>query len=402
MAKKNSLQELAKVPTGIKGLDEITLGGLPKGRATLVTGGAGCGKTLLSAEFLKRGIQEFNEPGVYITFEETKAELIQNVASLGFEFDKLIEAKKLYIDHIFIDRESLKEVGDFDLQPLFIRIEQAIKAVGAKRIVLDTIEVLFSAFSNEAIIRSELSRLLQWLKNTGITAIITGEMGKDRSITRHGLEEYVADCVIFLDNLSANQICTRRLRIVKYRGSIHGTNEYPFIISSSGISIYPITSLGLNYTTSNQRISSGIDRLDTLLGGGGFYKGSSIMVSGSTGSGKSSVAAAFAQSMHRLKKRCLFFASEEPPHQIIRNMASIGIDLQSAIDEGYLKIIATRAMHFGLETHLVNFMDEIKKFKPEAVIIDLISNLIRAGKPNDVNTLLTRIIDFLKESRLPV
>ncbi len=394
-----SLEELPKAATGIRGLDDITFGGLPKGRPTLVAGGAGSGKTLLSMEFLVRGATMFGEPGVFVAFEETPGELAKNVASLGFDVEKLIEEKKLVIDFVRVERSEIEETGEYDLEGLFIRIGYAIDSIGAKRVVLDTIESLFAGLKNQAILRAELRRLFRWLKDKGVTAIITAERGTNE-LTRYGLEEYVSDCVIMLDNRVTGQISTRRLRIVKYRGSRHGTNEYPFIIDERGISIMPITSLTLDYGVSTDRISSGIARLDSMLGGKGFYRGSSILITGTAGTGKSTIAAHFAGSTCQRGERCLYFAFEESPGQIVRNMESVGINLQQWIDKGLLKIHSARATLYGLETHLVTMQREVDDFKPSVVIVDPISNLINAGESSDVRSMLTRLIDYLKSRQI--
>ncbi|WP_342645277.1 circadian clock protein KaiC [Mucilaginibacter sp. CSA2-8R] len=392
---------LAKTPTGIIGLDEVTLGGLPTGRPTLICGSAGCGKTLFSLEFIVRGAQQFNENGVFIAFEEKANELAANVASLGFDLNKLQQEKKIRIDYIHIDKNEIEETGEYDLEGLFIRLNHAIDSIGAKRVVLDTLENLFSGLSNQTILRAELRRLFQFLKDKGVTAIITGERG-DSSLTRQGLEEYVSDCVILLDHRIINQISTRRLRIIKYRGSVHGTNEYPFLIDEEGISVLPVTSLLLNKPASTERVSSGIPSLDQMLGKEGFYKGSSILVSGTAGTGKTSVAASFVNNACSQKNRCMFFAFEESPRQIIRNMQSIGMDLQAHIDDGFLQFFASRPTLYGLEMHLVAIHKAIKKFKPQVVVLDPITNLITVGTVSDVKSMLVRLIDFLQEEQITV
>ncbi len=386
---------LEKSPTGIGGLDEITEGGLPQGRPTLVCGGAGSGKTLFSMQFLAQGAIKYGEPGVFLAFEETSDELSKNFASLGFDLQKLIEMNKLLIDYIYIDANEIEETGEYDLEGLFIRLGTAIDSIGAKRIVLDTLEVLFSGFKNEAILRSELRRLFRYLKSKGVTAIVTGERG-DASLTRYGLEEYVADCVILLDARMEEQIATRRLRIIKYRGSKHGTNEYPFLIEDDGISVLPITSLGLNHSAPTEMVSSGIERLDNMLDGKGYYRGSSVLISGTAGTGKTSFAAHFAAAACMRGERSIYFAFEESPSQIVRNMRSIGIDLEPWISAGLLQIRSLRPMAFGLEMHLADIHRYINDFKPRIVILDPISNLINVGTPNDVRSMLTRLIDYLK------
>ena len=390
-----SLEGLPKCQTGIRGLDEITEGGIPKGRPTLVCGSAGCGKTLLAMEFLVRGAVQYNEPGIFMSFEESSEELIQNVASLGFDLNDLEARKKMYLDYVRIERNEIEETGEYDLEGLFIRLNHAIDSIGAKRVVLDTIESLYGGLSNESILRAELRRLFRWLKEKGVSAIVTGERGEN-TLTRHGLEEYVSDCVILLDNRVEGQISTRRLRIVKYRGSAHGTNEYPFLIDEKGISVLPITSIGLQHDVSTERISSGISRLDTMLGGEGYYRGSSILISGTAGTGKTSIASGFANSACSRGEKCLYFAFEEAPSQIIRNMRSIGIDLEPWIKQGLLDIYAVRPTIYGLEMHLVKMYKLVRDFKPRVVIIDPVTNLIAIGSDTEVKSMLSRLIDFLK------
>jgi len=389
----------AKCTTGVRGLDEITFGGLPKGRPTLITGGAGSGKTLMSMEFLVRGATDYNEPGVFMAFEETAEELAQNVASLGFDLEELIAHKKVLVDYIRVERSEIEETGEYDLEGLFVRLNYSIDSIGAKRVVLDTIESLFAGLGNEAILRAELRRLFRWLKEKGVTAIITAERGES-TLTRYGLEEYVSDCVILLDHRVQNQISTRRLRVVKYRGSVHGTNEYPFLIDEKGISIMPITSLTLDYAISAKRVSSGIPRLDAMLEDKGFYCGSTILVSGTAGTGKTSISAHFASATCQRGERCLYFAFEESPNQIIRNMKSIGINLEPYVKNGLLRIHAIRSTFYGLETHLVQMQKNVDDFKPTAVVVDPITNLITAGEESDVKSMLTRLIDYLKTKQI--
>ena len=388
-----------KCASGIRGLDEITDGGLPRGRPTLICGSAGSGKTLIAMEFLVRGAVEFGEPGVFIAFEESGAELAQNVRSLGFDIDKLVEENRLAIDYVHVERSEIDETGEYDLEGLFVRLGFAIDSIGAKRIVLDTIETLFGGLSNEAILRSELRRLFRWLKDKGITAVITAERG-DGAFTRHGLEEYVSDCVIVIDHRVKKQICTRRMRVVKYRGSAHGTNEYPFIIEDDGISVLPITSAGLAYEVSDERISSGVSRLDAMLGGQGFFRGSSILLSGTSGTGKTSLAAVFADATSRRGERCLYVTFEESPGQIIRNMRSIGLDLRTSIDRGTLRLIGARPTRHGLDTHLALLDKWIRGFAPQVVIIDPISNLVDVGSVYETKSMLTRLIDHLKSKQI--
>jgi circadian clock protein KaiC len=397
----NPGNSLPKTPTGISGLDQITGGGLPSGRPTLICGAAGCGKTLLSLEFVVRGALDFGEPAVFMAFEEKADELAMNAASLGFDLPRLQKDKLLKIDHVHIDRSEIEETGEYDLDGLFIRLGYAIDSIGARRVVLDTIENLFSGLNNQAILRAELRRLFGWLKEKGVTAIVTGEKG-DGTLTRQGLEEYVSDCVIVLDNRVVNQISTRLMRIVKYRGSVHGTNEYPFLIDEDGISVLPVTSLLLNHDISTQRISTGIASLDKMLGGKGFFRGSSILVSGTAGTGKTSIAAYFAHASCLRKERCIYFAFEESPQQIIRNMQSIGVDLQKDVDSGFLEMHASRPTLNGLEMHLVAIHKKIKRFRPKTVILDPITNLVTIGSMSEVKSMLIRLIDFLQEEGITV
>jgi circadian clock protein KaiC len=400
-SKKNLSNILYKTPTGITGFDEITGGGLPAGRPSLICGDAGAGKTLFSIEFIVRGAMQYGEPGVIMAFEEKAEDLETNVASLGFDLKKLQKEKRLWIDHVHIDRSEIEETGAYDLDGLFIRLGHAIDSIGAKRVMLDTIENLFGGLSNEGILRAELRRLFGWLKDKGVTTIITGERGQG-SLTRQGLEEYVSDCVILLEHRVLNQISTRLLRVVKYRGSLHGTNEYPFLIDEEGISVLPVTSLKLDNEVSTQRLSSGIPTLDVMLDGKGFYRGSSILVSGTSGTGKTSIATYFADATCKRKERCLYFAFEESPRQIVRNMSSIGIDLQKHIDAGLLQLQSARPTLHGLEMHLVSIHKQVKKFKPRTVILDPITNLVTIGSMAEVKAMLIRLIDFLQGENITV
>ncbi|MDP1857836.1 MAG: circadian clock protein KaiC [Gemmatimonadaceae bacterium] len=388
-------RSLAKAPTGVQGLDEITGGGLPRGRPTLVCGSAGCGKTLLAMEFLVRGATQFGEPGVFMAFEETSKELAENVRSLGFDLDDLVERKKLAIDFVRVERNEIEETGEYDLEGLFVRLNYAIDSIGAKRVVLDTLETLFGGLSNAAILRGELRRLFRWLKDKGVTAIITGESG-DGTLTRHGLEEYVSDCVILLDHRVVDQVSTRRLRIVKYRGTTHGTNEYPFLIDEDGISVLPVTSMGLQHEVSTERVSSGVPRLDMMLGGEGYFRGSTVLTSGTAGSGKTSLAAHFALAACQRGERCLYFSFEESPGQLLRNMRSIGIDLAPWVKKGLLQFHSSRAAIHGLEMHLATIHKLVRDFQPRVVIMDPIDTLVTAGTRRDATVMLTRLIDFLK------
>ena len=390
---------LPKSPTGIHGFDEITLGGLPTGRPTLVCGGAGCGKTLFGIEFLVRGATQFNEPGVFMSFEETNEELTINVASLGFDLNDLIKNKKVVLDHVHIERSEIEETGEYDLEALFIRLGYAIDSIGAKRVVLDTIESLFAGLPNQLILRAELRRLFRWLKDKGVTAIITGERG-DETLTRQGLEEYVSDCVIILDHRVTEQASTRRLRVVKYRGTSHGSNEYPFLIDETGFSVLPVTSLGLEHTVSNERISSGIKALDEMLEGKGYFRGSTVLVSGTAGIGKTSTAAHFAEAACKRGERVLYFCFEESPNQLMRNMLSIGIKLEPWVKKGLLRFQASRPTLYGLEMHLAVTHKFVNEFKPDIVILDPINSFVIGDRESEVKSLLMRIVDFLKVNQI--
>jgi circadian clock protein KaiC len=388
-----------KALTGILGLDEITGGGLPAGRPTLICGSAGTGKTMLGIEFLVRGATEFGEPGVFILFEENADELAANVRSLGFDLEKLVAQKKLKFDYVYIERSEIEETGEYDLEGLFIRLGHAIDSIGARRVVIDTVEALFAGLPNHAILRAELRRMVRWLKDRGMTAIITGERGP-HSLTRYGLEEYVADCVILLDQRVTEQVSTRRMRVVKYRGSEHGTNEYPFLIGNRGLSVLPITSLSLNHKASTERISTGIKRLDEMLGGKGLYRGSSVLVTGSPGTGKTSIGAAFIAAACQRGERALMFAFEESASQIVRNMRSIGIDLEQWIKKGLLKIPTSPPTLHGLEQHLLVMHDAVIDYRPSAVVVDPITNLAIEQHSSEVKSTLVRLIDFLKQREI--
>ena len=384
-----------KTPTGVEGLNEITGGGFPQGRPILVCGSAGSGKTVLAIQFLIKGITEYNEPGVFMSFEESPKDLTQNVRSLGFDLDGLIAQKKLRIDYVRVERTEIQETGEYDLEGLFIRLNHAIDSIGAKRVVLDTIESLFSGLNNTAILRSEIRRLFQWLREKGVTTIITGERG-DNTLTRQGLEEYVSDCVILLDFRVIEQIATRRLRIVKYRGSTHGTNEYPFLIDENGISVLPITSLKLEHTTSSEIISTGLPGLDKMFSGGGYYRGNSTLITGSAGTAKTILAAYFALSSCKRNENVLYFSFEESPDQLIRNMLSVGINLQPYIKSKLLLVHSSRPSLHGLEMHLLTLYKYIREFNPNTVIIDPISSLITIGSRGEVRAMLSRLMDMLK------
>jgi circadian clock protein KaiC len=391
----NGLTTLAKTPTGIRGLDEVTDGGLPRGRPSLICGPAGCGKTLLAMEFLVRGITEFDEPGVFMAFEETREDLVANVASLGFDLHQLEADRTLALDHVKVVAGDMISTGDWDLDGLFIRLGASIDAVGAKRVVIDTIETLFGAFGDTATLRAELRRLFLWLKARDVTALITGERG-DGVLTRHGIEEYVSDCVISLDHLVRDGTSTRRLRVVKYRGSLHGTNEYPFLIGENGVTVQPITSLGLQHGVSRKRVSTGVNRLDVMLGGAGPFRGSSVLVSGTAGTGKSTLAAQFCDAACARGERAIYFAFEESQDQIVRNMTSVGMDLASWVDQGLLQFRCVRPSLLGLEAHLAAMQNLVDEFDPAVVVLDPISDLVGVGTMRDVAAMLTRQVDFLK------
>ncbi|HET9401490.1 MAG TPA: circadian clock protein KaiC [Candidatus Acidoferrales bacterium] len=389
---------MPKTPTGIRGFDEIMGGGIPKGRPTIVCGGPGCGKTMFGVEFLVRGAMEFDEPGVLITFEESFEEMAQNVASLGFDLKGLAAQKKLAMDFVKIEPSEIEETGEYDLEGLFIRLDYAVKSVGAKRVVLDTVEALFSAFSNVAILRAEIRRLFRWLKDRNLTTVLTAERGEG-ALTRHGLEEYVSDCVILLDHRTRQQISTRRLRVVKYRGSAHGADEYPFLIDEQGFSVLPLSSLALSYKVSEERVPTGIADLDDMLEGKGYFRGSSILISGTAGSGKSSVCAMLADETCRRGERCLYIAFEESPSQLVRNMKSIGTDLEQWLRNGSLALEAWRPTNCGLEMHLLRIHKLIEQHKPDVVILDPVTNLIE-GAEREVNSMLMRLLDYLKTKRI--
>ena len=388
-------QPLQKCPTGIKGFDEITEGGLPKNRITLISGGAGSGKTLLGIDFLVNGAIQYKEPGVFMSFEETEDEIYQDVASLNLDLAGLISKKEICFEHVVLDRNDIHERGEFNLEGMFVRLELAIDSIQAKRVVLDTIESLFAGITDTGVIRLEIKRLFQWLKQKQVTAVITGEQGQN-SFTRHGLEEYISDCIILLDNRVRQQVSTRRIRVIKYRGSNHGTNEYPFVIDKNGLSVIPITSAGLDHPGTAERVSTGIASLDKLFAGNGYTRGSTVLISGTAGTGKTSLAASFADSSCKVGERCLYISYEESPGQLVQNMRSVGLDLEKWTKKGLLKIVSTRPAFFGLEMHLLDLYKILADFKPTAVIIDPLTSLIGQADTSEVQSMLTRMIDALK------
>ena len=396
-SKKNSAfnhNQLDKCLTGIKGFDQITEGGLPNNRTTLLCGGAGTGKTLWGIDFLINGAINYNEPGIFMSFEETEDQLYKDVASLNLDLRGLVSRKKILLDYVLLERRDIQE-SNFNLEGLLIRLEHAIDSIGAKRVVLDSIESLFAGLTDAGILRLEIKRLFRWLKAKQVTAIVTGEPGQGL-YTRHGLEEYISDCIIFLDNRVNEQISIRRIRVIKYRGSNHGTNEYPFVIDKNGLSVIPITSAGLDQPGTNKRVSTGIPSLDKMFKGPGYTRGSTVLVSGTAGTGKTSLAAAFAVDKCRRGERCLFLSYEESSGQLVQNMSSIGFHFEPLMKKGLLKIVSTRPSFFGLEMHLLEVYKIIADFKPQAVVIDPLTSLIGQGNQLELQSMLTRMIDLLK------
>ncbi|CAN5538549.1 circadian clock protein KaiC [soil metagenome] len=391
---KTTAQPLRKVPSGIAGLDEITFGGLPAGRPTLIAGAAGCGKTLFALTFLVKGATEYGEPGVLMSFEERAQDLVENVSSLGYDLPGLIADKQLLIDYVRVERSEIEQSGEYDLEGLFVRLGHAIDKIGAKRVVLDTLEALFSGLGDGPVLRAELRRLFQWLKDRGVTAVITAERGDEGQLTRHGLEEYVSDCVIALDNRVDEQITTRRLRVLKYRGSAHGTNEYPFLIDQGGISVLPVTSAGLSHSISDEVVSSGIEGIDAMLGIGGYYRGSSVLLSGPSGTGKTTFGSHFVNAACAAGQRAIYFSFEESPEQIVRNMRSVGLDLATHVASGRLRFESARPSLFGLEMHLVLMIRQIEAFAPAVVVVDPISAF--RGSESEIHATLLRLVDYLK------
>lgn len=395
LRKVPGLQGIEKSRSGIHGLDEISRGGLPKGRTTILCGGAGCGKTMIGLEFIVRGAIEFGEPGVVVAFEETPEDMAKNVASLGFDLNHLVQTKKLFMDHIYIEPAEIEETGEYDLEGLFIRLDHAVKSIGAKRVMLDTLEALFSGFGNAAILRAEIRRLFRWLKDRGLTTVVTAERGEG-TLTRHGLEEYVSDCVILLDHRITDEISTRRMRIVKYRGAGHVADEVPFLIDENGLSVLPISSMELQHKVSSERVATGIADLDNMLEGQGYFRGSSVLVSGTAGSGKTTIASAFAQASCRRGEKCLYVGFEESADQVARNVRSVGVDLKTWTAKGLLLHEAWRPTQYGVEMHLLRIHQLVEKLQPASVVIDPITSLVSGGSHQQAQSMLVRLIDFLK------
>ena len=392
--------QLRKCPTGIKGFDEITKGGLPKNRTTLVSGGAGAGKTLLGLDFLIKGAADFNEPGVFMSFEETGEELYNDVAALNLDLAGLVSQNKIRIEHVVLERKDVGE-KDFNLEGLLVRLEHAIDSIGAKRVVLDSVESPFSGITDVGVLRLEIKRLFRWLKTKQVTAIVTGEP-REGAYTRHGLEEFISDCIILLDNRVSQQIAIRRIRVIKYRGSSHGTNEYPFVIDDEGLSVIPITSAGLSQPGTTRKVSTGIPSLDKMFRGvrPGFARGSTVLASGTAGTGKTSLAAAFAIESCKRGERCLFLSYEESAGQLIQNMGSIGIHFKPWVEKSLLKIVSVRPSFFGLEMHLLDLYKLVDSFKPQAVVIDPLTSLIGEGDEREIRSMITRMIDLLKSKQI--
>jgi len=393
VSKHSNFSTLAKAATGVDGFDELTGGGLPQGRPTLVCGGPGCGKTLFALQFLVHGAMH-GEGGVFVTFEETEEDLLKNAASLGYDLPDLIERKRLTVEYVRVERSEIEETGEYDLEGLFIRLDDALRTTRARRIVLDTIESLFAGLTDAGVLRAELRRLFNWLKERGITAVITGERGTD-TLTRQGLEEYVSDCVIFLDHRVNEQISTRRLRVVKYRGSSHGTNEYPFLIDRRGLAVLPVTSLQLIHRATSERVSTGLDWLDDMFGGRGYFRTSSVLLSGGAGTAKTTLAACFLDAACRRGERALCFQFEESPSQYARNMRSVGLNIDRWVKKGLLQIQAARPTLYGLEFHLATMHREVDEMKPAVVVVDPLSSFT-GGSFDEVNTMVMRLIDYLK------
>lgn len=387
--------QLPKSPTGIVGFDQITNGGLPAHNITLISGGAGSGKTLFGLDFIISGAIKYGESGVFMSFEESSEELIRDVASLNWDLKGLVSDRKVMLEFVTLSRRDIQE-AEFNLEGLIVRLESAIDAVGAKRVVMDSIESLFAGITGQGILRLEIKRLFRWLKDKGVTALVSAEPGPNGAYSRHGVEEYVSDCIVFLDNRVSDQHSIRRIRIIKYRGSSHGTNEYPFIIADDGLSVIPITSAGLTQRKTTKRVSTGIPSLDKLFQGGGYIRGSSVLLSGTAGTGKTSLAVAFVAERCRRGERCLLLSYEESPEQLVQNMASIGLQLAPFVEAGLLKIEASRPSSAGLERHLLDLYKTIAAFKPKSVVIDPLTSLIGEGSEREVQSMVTRMIDLLK------
>ncbi len=386
---------LKKSKTGIKGLDTITNGGLPKGRPCLVCGKAGTGKTILGIEYIVNGIRKFSEPGVIISFEERTADLMENVASLGIHLQKHVDEKMLAIDYVYIERSEIEEAGSFNLDGLFIRIAEAVRITGAKRILIDTLESLFSGFTNEQLLRAEIRRLFKWLKEKGLTAVITAEAGEN-TLTRYGLEEYLADFVLLLDSRMQNNVCTRRLRVVKYRGSKHGSNEFPFLISDTGFSILPITDISLDYEVSLERFLTGINKIDNMLGGKGIYRGSALLISGTPGCGKTSLAAAILDAACKRGEKVMYISFEESKKHMLRNLASIGIDIKKWIENNLFHFENFRVVSYGVETHLIKMIENLEVENPSLVVIDPLSSLTKETLTLESRSLVLRVLHYIQ------
>ncbi|WP_240236172.1 circadian clock protein KaiC [Nocardioides sp. CFH 31398] len=366
---------LEKAATGIEGFDDITFGGLPRARATIVTGAAGSGKSMFGVEFLAQGARAYGEPGVLLSFEETADELVANAASIGVDLRAMADEGTLVVDSAAGDLDDLVQSGAFDLEGLLLRLAAAIDAVGARRVVLDTVETLFSTLPDETTVRREFARLLRWLKERDLTVVVTAERGQQGRLTRHGIEEYVSDCVVVLDHRVEDEVATRRMRVAKYRGSPHGTNEFPFLISGRGLVVMPLHHDELT-EVSEERVSLGIPELDTMVGGG-VFRGSTIMISGSAGTGKTSIAACAADAACRRGEKALFLSFEEPSGQVVRNMRSIGLDLQHWIDKGLLVVQHMRPAITGLEAHLASLHMILDEHPAEVVVLDAVASLSR-------------------------
>jgi circadian clock protein KaiC len=386
--------QLPKSPTGIDGFDEITGGGLPTGRPSLVCGPPGTGKSIFAMQFLVNGVTRYGEPGVFLTFEESREELVANVRSFGFGVDRLEREGRLLVDALPLEPQTV-ETGEFDLEALIVRLAWAVDQVGAKRVAVDNVEALFTAFSRPALVRAEVRRLFRWLKDHELTAVITGERGEDM-VTRHGMQEYLSDCVVVLDHRIVQDVATRRMRVLKYRGAMHGRNEYPFLIGADGLEVLPITSIGLRQPVSSDRISTGVVGLDEMLGGEGVFRGSGVLISGTSGTGKTTIASCFADAACRRGEVVLYFSFEESQAEIERNLASVGLDMAHWVERGLLHFHCERPTTRGLEDHLALMQQLTRELAPTLVVIDPVSSLARGASPFDVSSMLLRQIYYLK------